>query len=47
MKGEHTQSLPQLKQEETGNIITDPGEKAELLNQFFVSQTKLKEKKTE
>ena len=41
MKGKNTQSIPPLKHND--KIITNPREKAELLNSYFVNQTNLKE----
>ena len=43
MKGEKTQSLPPLKTQALANLITDPIEKANIINDYFTSQTKLAE----
>ena len=39
MKGSNTQSLPPTKNQESGAVITDSEDKANLLNDYFTSQT--------
>ena len=46
MKGNNTQSLPPMRNQDSNAFIIDPNEKANLLNDYFVSQTILPNKET-
>ena len=43
MKGDKTQSLPPIKTQALTNLITDPIDKANIIYDYFTSQTKLAE----
>ena len=46
MKGNNTQSLPPMRNQDSNAFIIDPNEKANLLNDYFVSQTILLNEET-